>query len=147
MAFQRQATIVGASVAGLATACALAERGWPVTVLERRADLLEGGRAILLQPNGLDALDRLGALSHVRERGQRLSRVVFHGRRHRPVAAWDYGELRHPHPYAVEVRPSALRSSTGSTAETTQSCRRKSRSTSRRPASSIYRLTSALVSK
>jgi NADPH-dependent 2,4-dienoyl-CoA reductase/sulfur reductase-like enzyme len=48
MAFEREATIVGASVAGLATACALLERRWSVTVLEQRLDLLEGGRAILL---------------------------------------------------------------------------------------------------
>jgi 2-polyprenyl-6-methoxyphenol hydroxylase-like FAD-dependent oxidoreductase len=110
MASERQAIVVGASVAGLATACRLAERDWSVTVLERRPDLLEGGRAILLQPNGLAALERLGALERVLERGQRLSRVVFYGRRHRPVAAWDYGELRHPHPYAIEIRPQALRS-------------------------------------
>jgi 2-polyprenyl-6-methoxyphenol hydroxylase-like FAD-dependent oxidoreductase len=109
MAVERQATIVGASVAGLATACALVERGWSVTVLERRPDLSEGGRAILLQPNGLTPLERLGALGRVRERGQRLSRVVFYGRHHRPVAFSDFGELRHPHPYAVEIRPQALR--------------------------------------
>jgi 2-polyprenyl-6-methoxyphenol hydroxylase-like FAD-dependent oxidoreductase len=109
MASDRQAVIVGASVAGLATACALAERGWSVTVLERRPDTLEGGRAILLQPNGLAALERLGALELVRKRGQRLSRVVFFGRRHRPLATWDYTELKHPHPYLVEIRPSVLR--------------------------------------
>jgi 2-polyprenyl-6-methoxyphenol hydroxylase-like FAD-dependent oxidoreductase len=111
MAFERHAAIVGASVAGLAAACALVERRWSVTVLERRPDLLEGGRAILLQPNGLTPLERLGALGRVRERGQRLSRVVFYGRNHQEVAFSDFGELRHPHPYAVEIRPQALRSS------------------------------------
>jgi 2-polyprenyl-6-methoxyphenol hydroxylase-like FAD-dependent oxidoreductase len=109
MTLGRRAKIAGASVAGLATACALTERGWSVTVLERRPDLLEGGRALLLQPNGLAALELLGALGHVRERGQRLSRVVFYGRRYRPLAAWDYTELRHPHPYLIEIRPAALR--------------------------------------
>jgi 2-polyprenyl-6-methoxyphenol hydroxylase-like FAD-dependent oxidoreductase len=110
MAFEREATIVGASVAGLAAACALVDQGWSVTVLDRRPDLLEGGRAILLQPNGLAPLERLGALGRVRERGQRLSRVVFYGRSHQRVAFSDFGELRHPHPYAVEIRPQALRS-------------------------------------
>ncbi len=110
MAFKREATIVGASVAGLATACALVERRWSVTVLERRPDLLEGGRAILLQPNGLTPLERLGALGRVRARGQRLARVVFYGRNHQEVAFSDFGELRHPHAYAVEIRPQALRS-------------------------------------
>jgi 2-polyprenyl-6-methoxyphenol hydroxylase-like FAD-dependent oxidoreductase len=109
MALQPQAVIVGASVAGLATACALTERRWSVTVVERRPDLLEGGRAILLQPNGLAALEHLGALEYVRERGQRLSRLVFYGRRFRALATWDYTELRHAHPYLVEIRPAALR--------------------------------------
>jgi 2-polyprenyl-6-methoxyphenol hydroxylase-like FAD-dependent oxidoreductase len=110
MALDRRAVIVGASVAGLATACALTEQAWSVTVLERRPDLLEGGRAILLQPNGLAALERLGALGYVRERGHRLSRVVFYGRDYRPLGAWDYTELHHPHPYLIEIRPAALRS-------------------------------------
>jgi 2-polyprenyl-6-methoxyphenol hydroxylase-like FAD-dependent oxidoreductase len=109
MASQRAASIVGASVAGLATGCALAARGWTVTLLERRPDLLESGRAILLQPNGLAALQRLGALDQVLERGTRLTRVVFYGRRFRPIAAWDYTQLRHPHPYAVEIRPPGIR--------------------------------------
>jgi 2-polyprenyl-6-methoxyphenol hydroxylase-like FAD-dependent oxidoreductase len=108
MASQRQAVLIGASVAGLATACGLTERGWNVTVIERRPDLSEGGRAILLQPNGLAALRQLGALQRVRERGQWLSRVVFYGRRHRVLAYWDYTELRHPQPYLVEIRPTAL---------------------------------------
>jgi 2-polyprenyl-6-methoxyphenol hydroxylase-like FAD-dependent oxidoreductase len=110
MTSERQAVVVGASVAGLATACGLTERGWNVTIIERRADLTEGGRAILLQPNGLAALERLGALDCVRERGHWLSRVVFYGRRYQPLAAWDYTELHHPHPYLVEIRPAALRS-------------------------------------
>lgn len=110
MAVEQKATIVGASVAGLATACALVERQWSVTVLERRPDLLESGRAILLQPNGLTPLERLGVLGRVRELGQLLSRVVFYGRNHRQLAFSDFGELRHPHPYAIEIRPQALRS-------------------------------------
>ena len=97
-------------MAGLATACALTARGWQVTVFEKRGDLMEGGRATLLQPNGLAALERLGALGHVLERGHRIARAVFYGPEHRAVGGWDYGELRHPHPYAVEIRPPALRS-------------------------------------
>jgi 2-polyprenyl-6-methoxyphenol hydroxylase-like FAD-dependent oxidoreductase len=96
-------------VAGLATGCALTARGWTATVLERRPDLLESGRALLLQPNGLAALERLGALGDVREGGQLLSRVVFYGRRYRALATWDFTELRYPHPYLVEIRPATLR--------------------------------------
>ena len=103
------AVIAGAGVAGLATACRLAATGWSTTVLERRADLLEGGRAILLQPNGLAALEGLGALEHVRERGIVLSRVVFETTAGRRLALYDYGELDHPHAYALEIRPPDLR--------------------------------------
>jgi 2-polyprenyl-6-methoxyphenol hydroxylase-like FAD-dependent oxidoreductase len=103
------AVVAGASVAGLASACALVERGWRVTVLERRRDLSGAGRAILLQPNGLAALARLGALRLVRDRGHAISRVAFYDRRHWRVAAWDYGTLRHPHPCAIEIRPAELR--------------------------------------
>lgn len=102
------AAIAGASVAGLATACSLVERGWSVDVLERRPDLLEGGRAILLQPNGLSALERLGALDGVLERGTVVPRVSFY-LRGKLLARVDFRELRHPHPYALEIRPQELR--------------------------------------
>jgi 2-polyprenyl-6-methoxyphenol hydroxylase-like FAD-dependent oxidoreductase len=103
-----RAAIVGGGVAGLGVACGLTAQGWSATVLERRPDLSEGGRAILLQPNGLAALDRLGALERVLEKGLRLSHVAFYGRGRR-LAAYDYAELRHPHPYCVEIRPGDLR--------------------------------------
>jgi 2-polyprenyl-6-methoxyphenol hydroxylase-like FAD-dependent oxidoreductase len=104
----RTAALVGAGVAGLATACGLASAGWETRVLERRPDLSEGGRAILLQPNGLAALAQLGTLERVLERGLPLSKVNFYGPR-RKLAAYDYAELRHPHPYCVEIRPADLR--------------------------------------
>src|SRR2546425_2370357 len=103
------AVVVGASVAGLASACALAQRGWSVTVLERRPDLLEGGRAFLLQPNGLAALAHLGALEEVNERGLVVAKVIFYDSRPGPAAVYDYGELDHPQAYALDIRPQELR--------------------------------------
>jgi 2-polyprenyl-6-methoxyphenol hydroxylase-like FAD-dependent oxidoreductase len=108
MPLERTVAIVGAGVAGLATACGLTAGGRPVRVVERRPDLFEGGRAILIQPNGLSALERLGALDRVLDRGMRLSTVTFYGRGRR-LAAYDYAELRHRQPYCVEIRPSELR--------------------------------------
>ena len=109
MPVRPRAVIAGASVAGLASACALAQRGWTVTLLEQRPDLLEAGQAFLLQPNGLAALARLGVVEKVRAAGVQVEKVVFHeeGRDDGPV--YDYGEIRHPHAYAVEIRPEALR--------------------------------------
>lgn len=40
---QRQALVIGAGLAGCATAVSLADRGWQVTVLERHADIAQEG--------------------------------------------------------------------------------------------------------
>jgi 2-polyprenyl-6-methoxyphenol hydroxylase-like FAD-dependent oxidoreductase len=103
-----RALIAGGSIAGLAAACRLTEAGWDVRVLEVRRGAEEGGRAILLQPNGLRALELLGVLEPVRSRGSVLSRVSFY-LGERLLSRLDYSELRHPHRYAVEIRPQALR--------------------------------------
>jgi 2-polyprenyl-6-methoxyphenol hydroxylase-like FAD-dependent oxidoreductase len=56
----RTAVVVGAGVAGLAAAGALARTGWQVTLLER-ADRVRAERtALLLWPNGVRALEALG---------------------------------------------------------------------------------------
>lgn len=111
------AVVAGANVAGLASACALARSGWRVTLLERRPDLAEGGQAFLLQPNGLAALGRLGALERVRERGLEIGSVVMHESGRRLSATYDYRELRHSHAYAIEIRPQALRAALADRAE------------------------------
>ncbi|WP_279483051.1 FAD-dependent oxidoreductase [Aureimonas sp. SK2] len=54
------AIVVGAGIAGLTTALALASRGWSVRVHERADGLDPVGAGIQLSPNALDVLDRLG---------------------------------------------------------------------------------------
>jgi 2-polyprenyl-6-methoxyphenol hydroxylase-like FAD-dependent oxidoreductase len=103
-----RAVIVGASVAGLASACAVAQSGWQVTLLERRENLADGGRALLLQPNGLAALKRLGALEGVRKRGIEVGRVLMY-ERGLLAARFDYRELGHPQASSIEIRPQAVR--------------------------------------
>ncbi|RPH39068.1 MAG: FAD-dependent oxidoreductase [Burkholderiales bacterium] len=61
--------VQGAGLAGCAVASALAQRGHSVTVIERQKELFTSGAGILLYSNALVALDRLGVLSHVLERG------------------------------------------------------------------------------
>lgn len=56
----RTAIVVGAGVAGLATAGALARSGWSVTLLEREERLVPGRAALILWPNGVRALRALG---------------------------------------------------------------------------------------
>lgn len=58
---QRRAEIVGAGFAGLAAACALAQRGWSVRVHERADRLRTTGAGIYIYENGLRVLEALGA--------------------------------------------------------------------------------------
>jgi len=61
MARTRKAEIVGAGFAGLAAACAFAQRGWSVRVHERADELRTTGAGIYIYENGLRVLETLGA--------------------------------------------------------------------------------------
>src|SRR5581483_8411377 len=58
----RRAEIVGGGFAGLAAACALAQRGWRVRLHERADRLRTTGAGIYIYENGLRVLEALGAL-------------------------------------------------------------------------------------
>lgn len=60
------AHVVGAGIAGLSTAVALARRGWTVRVFERGAQLPAAGGGIGITPNGMHALDAIGVGDAVR---------------------------------------------------------------------------------
>lgn len=64
--------IVGAGIAGLATAVALQRIGYPVAVLEEKADT-SAGAGISIWPNALAALDVLGLGDAVRGSGGRVT--------------------------------------------------------------------------
>ena len=57
----RHAEIAGAGIGGLATAAALARRGWSVRVHERNPELRAVGAGIYVWENGLRVLNALGA--------------------------------------------------------------------------------------
>jgi salicylate hydroxylase len=63
----RRAIVAGAGVGGLATALALSETGFDVTIYEQAVALEEFGAGLQLTPNATRVLDRLGALEAVRE--------------------------------------------------------------------------------
>jgi len=63
-----RAVVIGAGIGGLAAAAGLHRAGWDVTVCERAAALTQVGAGIAVAPNGLRALDTIGAGQPVRAR-------------------------------------------------------------------------------
>jgi 2-polyprenyl-6-methoxyphenol hydroxylase-like FAD-dependent oxidoreductase len=68
----QQFLVVGAGIAGLATAVALQRRGHAVTVVESRDDTTTGA-GISIWPNALAALDHIGLGDAVRDSGGRIT--------------------------------------------------------------------------
>ena len=62
----RRAIISGAGIGGLATALALSQSGFDVTLYEQAAALEEFGAGLQLTPNATRILARLGVLESVR---------------------------------------------------------------------------------
>src|SRR5919201_2929052 len=96
MSAQRRADILGAGFAGLAAACALAQRGWRVRVHERGSVLRTAGAGIYIYENGLRVLQALGAytdaiagahIAHTREVRDDRNRVLS-------VHRWDTSKSR-----------------------------------------------------
>lgn len=61
MSNKLSAVVAGGGIGGLATAAALAQRGWDVTVYERQDALRAVGAGIYIWENGLRVLEALGA--------------------------------------------------------------------------------------
>src|SRR3569832_1312295 len=83
---QRHAEIAGAGIAGLTTACVLAQRGWSVRVHERACELREMGAGIYLKINSLVVLKEIGVLPMIQLLGETLVRGVVTGRGGRELA-------------------------------------------------------------
>ena len=61
--------IIGGGIGGLTAALALRQFGFEPTVFEQAPELLEVGAAILMWPNAMRVLDRLGVADAVRQHG------------------------------------------------------------------------------
>jgi 2-polyprenyl-6-methoxyphenol hydroxylase-like FAD-dependent oxidoreductase len=81
--------VIGAGIAGLATANALQQHGHDVTVIEERTDT-SSGAGISIWPNALAALDAIGLGDAVRAAGGRITAGALRWR----DGTW----LRHPSP-------------------------------------------------
>lgn len=69
--------IVGAGNAGLAAAISLHRIGYEIEVAERAEAFSEVGLGYIILPNGLAALDHLGAGEYVRKQGKMLDKAVL----------------------------------------------------------------------
>ncbi|MDG4667731.1 FAD-dependent oxidoreductase [Mycobacterium sp. 236(2023)] len=85
-------TVIGAGIAGLATAVALHRSGHDVTVIEQRTDITSGA-GISIWPNALAALDEIGLGDTVRLTGGRVTAGAIRWR----DGAW----LRQPSPQRI----------------------------------------------
>ncbi len=109
----RPVVIVGAGIAGLATALALQQRGLGSVVLERRAGATDEGAGIQIGPNGVALLERLGLRSALEQVASVPDAIDVHdgpsGRRltQLPLGAWI--AKRHGHPYWVIHRADLMR--------------------------------------
>lgn len=84
--------VVGAGIAGLATAIALQRRGHDVAIVEERTDT-SSGAGISIWPNALAALDAIGLGDAVRDSGGRVTAGAMR---------WSNGAwLRHPSPERI----------------------------------------------
>ncbi|MET0451335.1 MAG: FAD-dependent monooxygenase [Mycobacterium sp.] len=84
--------VVGAGIAGLATAVALQRRGFEATIVEERIDTSVGA-GISIWPNALAALDEIGLGDAVRAAGGRVAAGAMR---------WSDGSwLRHPAPERI----------------------------------------------
>lgn len=100
--------IAGGGIGGLAAALALARRGIPACVLERREEFSEAGAGIQIGPNGVQVLRRLGADGALAASVGRPDAIVVHeghsGRKLARLPLGDWIEARHGAPYWVAHR-------------------------------------------
>ncbi len=100
--------VVGAGFGGLAVGVVCANAGLSVTILERRPELAPEGVGVVLQPNGLAVLDRLGLLEHALAAGRRITTARQCDPSGRVRAVASYTELHHPHPYLLTIERTSL---------------------------------------
>jgi len=101
----QQITIIGAGIAGLASAVALAQRGARVRVLEQAEQISEVGAGLQVTPNGVAVLDGLGLGERLRAVAQPAGAVVLRDyRRGAQVARLDMSRGVGGRPYLLAHR-------------------------------------------
>ncbi|WP_375429403.1 FAD-dependent monooxygenase [uncultured Sphingomonas sp.] len=71
------ALVIGAGIAGLASAVALRQAGWTVELVERAPELPAAGAALSLWPNAMAGLRRLGAAARIEAEAAPIARMLL----------------------------------------------------------------------
>lgn len=95
MVAETEITVLGAGIAGLAVATALAQRGKKVTILEQAPEIREVGAGLQISANGARVLEALGLKTGLDAAGMRAEAVeLFDGLTGERVLRLDLARLR-----------------------------------------------------
>ncbi len=108
MARTADVVIVGAGVPGLALAAALQERKISTVLLDGRRSVDTSPRGLTLQPNGMEALDKLDVMKRIHRAGSKASIFEIRNWKGELLLEVDYGLLDHPYNYLLTVNFSEL---------------------------------------
>src|SRR5256885_3305932 len=109
--------IVGAGIAGSALALELQKRNISTLLLDRRKGLDATPRGIALQPNGLEALEKIGVLDSVQQMGSAERILEVRDWNQQVLLEADYGLLDHPQNYIMTADAVQVEHLLGSKAE------------------------------
>src|SRR3989475_10052259 len=93
--------IIGAGIAGSALAFELQKRNISTLLLDRRKGLDSTPRGITFQPNGLEALEKIGVLDSVLQMGSAERILEVKNWNGEVLLEADYGLLEHPQNYIM----------------------------------------------
>ena len=90
-----KAIIVGAGIGGLTAAIGLRRAGLEVRVFEKRADarMIESGGGMVIQPNAMRGLQRIGLADRVAAEGFPLEQFEWRTPRGKRLASWPVGTV------------------------------------------------------
>ncbi|MFQ5598799.1 MAG: FAD-dependent oxidoreductase [Nitrospiria bacterium] len=101
--------IVGGGAGGMVLALSLAKGGFRIALLDQKSPPIPPPRGEIIQPNGLQVLDRLGLLSELQEADVHCNRKVhFYQSSGAHLCTIDYARLPPPYRYAMILLPDTL---------------------------------------